>query len=122
MKLFSIILSMVLCSTVLQAKVINCQNPQAAGVPVVQFNIENNSVVEASEILQSNLTGILKNSKKLSRILSYNKNIFLFHLGSNYTVDYTLVVNVENIPITASIKALDRDDWNESSTDLANCN
>ena len=116
MKLFLIALSMAFCSTMLQARVITCAS---GGIPVVQLKIENNNVVEAREILQSNLTGELSNStNKLRRIPSNNKNISMFHLGSSYTVDYTLGINFENNPVTVSVRSLDRDDWTGSSTDL----
>lgn len=122
MKVFMIALSLTLCSTILQAKVITCQRPEAIGIPVVQLKIENNSVLEARELFQSNITGNLSPGKKLIKIPDSNKNINLFHLDSKYTEDYSLIVNFETNPFSVTIESIDRDDWTVNSTVLVNCN
>lgn len=116
MTLFSFLL--VFSTVAAQAKVVTCQDPSAPGIPVVQLKIVNSSVLEAREILQSNLTGILSTGKKLPKIAE-DKNSASFNLGSQYTVDYTLVV--ESNPLKVSIESLDRDDWTGTSTELVNC-
>lgn len=118
MKLTLLSFLLVFTTVAAQAKVVTCQDPAAPGIPVVQLNIENHSILEAREVLQSNLTGILITGKKLSKI-SEDKNTVSFDLGSQYTVDYTLVV--ESNPLKVSIESLDRDDWTGTSIELANC-
>lgn len=121
MKAFIISVSLTLCSTTLHAKVITCQRPDAIGIPVVQLKIENNSVLEARELFQSNITGNLSPGKKLIKIPDSNKNISLFYLDSKYTEDYRLVVNFETNPMSVTIESINRDDWKETSVELVNC-
>lgn len=114
-------LSLFLCSTALQAKVITCQKPDAIGIPVIQLKIENNSGLDAREFFQSNITGNLTYGKKLIKIPNSNKNINLFHLDSKFTEEYTLIVNFESNPTRVTIESIDRDDWKETSVELVNC-
>lgn len=121
MKLLLFVLCIAIFSATAQAKTITCEHDQALGIPVVQIKIANNAVIEAREIFQSNLTGLLENGKKLRSISGKDKNLYYFHLGSKYTEDYTLVVNLDTNPLTISVSSLDRDDWTGSSTKLVNC-
>jgi hypothetical protein len=121
MKLSLIALSIAFFSATAKAKVITCQNAEALGIPVVQLSIEKNAVLEAREIFQSSLTGLLESGQKLKIISSKDKNLFSFHLGTKYTEDYTLVVNLGANPLTVTLNSIDRDDWTGTSKQLVNC-
>ena len=111
MKMSFVFIAVLMASASSFAETFVCKHPERPGTPVIKVTIANKVVAAANELLHSNLTGNYEAGKNLKPIGPDRSGFFRFDLGFNYTLDYTLIVDVNNNPASVFVETLDRDDW-----------